>query len=203
MAAVYLTDAAGNSTRYALPVTPGEILLLGSQPGCHLPLPETEGVAPQHAQLEFNGTDYVLTDLSGIGGVVVNGTAEASVLLVPGVAYFVGPYTLAYDPETAAPEPVAPEMPAETAPAAAVEPAAEPAAAPKLAKAALPDQPVRMRRSVNVAPLDIPAPKQENIFITTITPLYVTAVLAAAFVAGLTLRYWLISGSFFPSDFLK
>lgn len=203
MAAVYLTDAAGNSTRYALPVTPGEILLLGSQPGCHLPLPETEGVAPQHAQLEFNGTDYVLTDLSGNGGVVVNGTAEASVLLVPGVAYFVGPYTLAYDPETAAPEPVAPEMPAETAPEAAVEPAAEPAAAPKLAKAALPDQPVRMRRSVNVAPLDIPAPKQENIFITTITPLYVTAVLAAAFVAGLTLRYWLISGSFFPSDFLK
>lgn len=203
MAAVYLTDAAGNSTRYALPVTPGEILLLGFQPGCHLPLPETEGVAPQHAQLEFNGTDYVLTDLSGNGGVVVNGTAESSVLLVPGVAYFVGPYTLAYDPETAAPEPVAPEMPAETAPAAAVEPAAEPAAAPKLAKAALPDQPVRMRRSVNVAPLDIPAPKQENIFITTITPLYVTAVLAAAFVAGLTLRYWLISGSFFPSDFLK
>lgn len=203
MAAVYLTDAAGNSTRYALPVTPGEILLLGSQPGCHLPLPETEGVTPQHAQLEFNGTDYVLTDLSGIGGVVVNGTAEASVLLVPGVAYFVGPYTLAYDPETATPEPVAPEMPAEAAPEAAVEPAAEPAAAPKLAKAALPDQPVRMRRSANVAPLDIPAPKQENILITTITPLYVTAVLAAAFVAGLTLRYWLISGSFFPSDFLK
>lgn len=201
MAAVYLTDAAGNSARYALPVTPGEILLLGSQPGCHLPLPETEGVAPQHAQLEFNGTDYVLTDLSGNGGVIVNGVAEASVLLVPGVAYFVGPYTLAYDPETAAPEHVSPEMSAAAAPETAVE--AEPAAAPKLAKAALPDQPVRMRRSANVAPMDIPTPKQENIFVTTITPLYVTAVLAAAFVAGLTLRYWLISGSFFPSDFLK
>lgn len=196
MAAVYLTDAAGNSTRYALPVTPGEILLLGSQPGCHLPLPETEGVAPQHAQLEFNGTDYVLSDLSGNGGVVVNGTAEASVLLVPGVAYFVGPYTLAYDPETAAPEPVT-----EAAPEAAVE--AEPTAAPKVTKAARTGQPMRMRRSASVAPLDIPAPKQENVFITMITPLYVTAVIAAAFIAGLTLRYWLISGSFFPSDFLK
>lgn len=193
MAAVYLTDAAGNSTRYALPLAPGEILILGSQPGCHLPLPETEGVAAQHAQLEYNGTDYVLTDLSGNGGVVVNGTAEASVLLVPGVAYFVGPCTLAYDPETAAPEPMA-----EPAPKTVTE-----TAAPKLAKAALPDQPVRMRRAANVASMDIPTPKQENILLTTITPLYVAAVLAAAFVAGLTLRYWLISGSFFPSDFLK
>lgn len=190
MAAIYLTDASGNATRYALPNTAGEFLVLGSGEGSSVLLPAEAGILPQHAQVAHHGTDYVLTDLTGNGGIMVNGQAEESVLLVPGVAYFLGSLTLAYDPEVAVP---ATEAPAEQP--------AEQQAAPRLTKAALPNQPARMRRSALASQVEIPQPKQENILVTLLTPLYSIAVILAAFVAGLTLRYWLITGRYFPSDF--
>lgn len=190
MAAIYLTDASGNATRYALPNTAEDFLVLGSAEGSSVQLPAEAGILPQHAQVAHNGTDYVLTDLTGNGGIMVNGQAEESVLLVPGVAYFLGSLTLAYDPEVAAP---ATEAPAEQP--------AEQQAAPRLTKAALPNQPARMRRSALASQVELPQPKQENILVTLLTPLYSIAVILAAFVAGLTLRYWLITGRYFPSDF--
>lgn len=190
MAAIYLTDASGNATRYALPNTAEDFLVLGSAEGSAVQLPAEAGILPQHAQVAHNGTDYVLTDLTGNGGIMVNGQAEESVLLVPGVAYFLGSLTLAYDPEVAAP---ATEAPAEQP--------AEQQAAPRLTKAALPNQPARMRRSALASQVELPQPKQENILVTLLTPLYSIAVILAAFVAGLTLRYWLITGRYFPSDF--
>lgn len=190
MAAIYLTDASGNATRYALPNTAGETLLLGSGEGSAVLLPAEAGIAPLHAQVDHNGTDYVLTDLTGNGGVMVNGQAEASVILVPGVAYFLGSLTLAYDPEMA-----------EAAPAPAEQAAPQQQGTPKLTKAALPNQPARMRRSALASQVELPQPKQENILVTLLTPLYSIAILLAAFVAGLTLRYWLITGRYFPSDF--
>lgn len=191
MAAIYLTDASGNATRYALPLSAEEFLVLGSGEGSTVLLPAEAGILPQHAQITYNGTDYVLTDLTGNGGVMVNGQAEASVILVPGVAYFLGSLTLAYDPEVVV---EAPAAPAEQAPV-------QQQGTPKLTKAARPNGPARMRRSALASQADIPLPKQENILVTLLTPLYSIAVLLAAFVAGLTLRYWLITGRYFPSDF--
>lgn len=193
MAAIYLTDASGNATRYALPNTAGESLVLGSAEGSAVLLPAEAGILPQHAQVDHNGTDYVLTDLTGNGGIMVNGQAESSVILVPGVAYFLGSLTLAYDPEVA--EPAAPAPAAE-------EQSAEQQAAPRLTKAALPNQPARMRRSALASQVDTPQSKQENVLVTLLTPLYSVIIILAAFVAGLTLRYWLITGRYFPTDFL-
>lgn len=190
MAAIYLTDASGNATRYALPNTAGEFIVLGSAEGCTVQLPAETGLQPQHAQVAHNGTDYVLTDLTGNGGITVNGRAETSVILVPGVAYFLGSLVLAYDAEAALPEP----QPAAAAPQ-------QQGGAPRLTKAALPKQPARMRRSALAGQVDIPLPKQENMLVTLLAPLYSVAVLVAAFAAGLTLRYWLITGRYFPTDF--
>lgn len=185
MAAIYLSDPQGNTVRCALPEAAGESVLLGSAEGCQVLLPPTEGMAAQLANISFDGTNYVLNDMTGAGAVVVNEQAEASVVLVPGVVYLLADtYTIAFDPETGAPEGAAP-------------------AAPRLTKAALPDRPVRMRRQGAAAPLDIPAPKQENALVTLVTPVYVAAILIASFVAGLSLRYWLITGGYFPSDFFR
>lgn len=186
MAAIYLSDSQGNTVRCALPEAAGESVLLGSAEGCQVLLPPAEGVAAQTANITFDGTNYVLNDMTGAGAVVVNEQAEASVVLVPGVVYLlVDSYTITFDPETAAPaESAAP-------------------AAPRLTKAALPDRPARMRRQGGAAPLDIPAPKQENALVTLVTPVYVAAILIASFVAGLSLRYWLITGGYFPTDFFR
>jgi hypothetical protein len=43
---------------------------------------------------------------------------------------------------------------------------------------------------------------RENPVVTLIKPIYVIAVLAAAFLAGLTLHHWLTTGEFFPSTML-
>lgn len=187
MAAIYFADAQGNTVRCALPETAGESVSLGSAEGCHVLLPPTEGVADRVADIVFDGTNYVLNDTMGVGAVVVNEQAEASVVLVPGVVYLlVDSYTLTFDPETAAPEEGA-------APAA-----------PRLVKAALPAGGARIRRQgAAPMPLDIPAPKQENALLTLATPVYVAAILIASFVAGLSLRYWMLTGGYFPSDFFR
>lgn len=180
MAFIESTDAAGNTLRYELPAEEGVLITLGSAEDATLRF-EAEGVAPQHATLSLTDGQYAITPAEG--AVTVNGAPiEAAMLLVEGVDYAIGSLHLSF--LSAAGE-ANEEAPAEEA-------------APK-------KKVVRRKKSLRstlAAASPVPT-RKENPIVTLITPFYVIAVVAAAFVAGLTLRYWLVTGGFLPAEWLN
>lgn len=185
MAYLDSTDAAGNRLRYELPAEEGVLLSLGSAEDATLRY-ESEGVAAHHASVTPAGGQFSIAPAEG--EVLVNGAAITEpMLLVAGVDYALGSLHLSFSPE---------ELGSEEE---IEEPAAEEGEAPARRKV------VRRRSRSAAAALAAAsmAPSQkENPLVTLITPYYVIAVLAAAFVAGLSLRYWMLTGGFLPTDWL-
>lgn len=187
MAYLDSTDAAGNRLCYELPAEEGVLITLGSAEDVTLRF-ESEGIAAHHATITPAGGQFSIVPAEGT--VEVNGAAiTEAMLLVPGVDYALGSLHLSFSPENL--------------------PTAEAAQEESEAGEAGEDAPrkvVRRRKSRSAAAAlaaasTIPT-ANENPLVTLITPFYVIAVLAAAFVAGLSLRYWILTGGFLPADWL-
>lgn len=179
MAFIDSTDAAGNTLRYELPAEEGVLITLGSAEDATLRL-EGEGVAAHHATITHTAGQYAISPAEG--AVTVNGAPiESAMLLVEGVAYALGGLQLAFLPEAPADEAEEEEAPAEEG-----------------------TKVVRRKKKSLRSTLAAAAPvtKQENPIVTLIAPFYAIAVVIAAFVAGLTLRYWIVTGGFLPAEWL-
>lgn len=220
MASIYLTDSQGSGYEYELPQD-GSILTLGSAEDCSIPLAESEGVAPLHCSISLTADGYVLADAGSGAGTYANGEAVETVLLVPEAAYGIGNYVLQYadapapaestpaeadyvaveeaymgetavDLGTAIPEEIPAPAPQEEAPA-------EPAPAPVKKKKKKAAQGT-LHRSSMADEIEIQKHfKGENPIVTIFNRIYVIAILAAALLAGMSLRYWLLTGEFLPS----
>lgn len=186
MAYLDITDAAGNHLRYELPAEEGTLLTLGCSGDASLHV-EGEGVAAHHASITVASGQYAIAPAEG--AVMMNGAAiESAMLLVEGVSYAIGSLHLSLCAGEAAAEEA--EAPAEEA-----------------ADEATPRKTVRRRKASRSAASALAAAsavtQSENPLVTLVTPFYVIAVVAAAFVAGLTLRYWIVTGGFLPTDWLN
>lgn len=183
MAFIDSTDAAGNTLRYELPAEAGVLITLGSAEDATLRM-EGEGVAAHHADISLTDGQYAISPAEG--AVTVNGAAiESAMLLVEGVDYTLGSLHLSFTPEAAPAEAEADE-----------EAPAEEETPKKKA--------VRRKKSLrSTLSGPVPTSSAENPLVTLIAPFYAIGIIIAAFVAGLTLRYWLVTGGFLPADWLN
>ncbi len=198
MAAIYITDASGSSLAYEL--NPEFMYLIGSGEDCDIRITDTEGVAPNHCELQWNAelNMYMLHGCTPELMITANAAPHNCVALVEGVPYGIGAARLSYAEEMTAEE----EAPSE-------ETEEEEAGAVKMARAEvvpvqLKRKPVGRTRSLRHAAAHVPEIEiiRENPIVTLIKPIYVIAVLAAAFLAGLTLHHLLTTGEFFPATML-
>lgn len=188
-------DTAGNHLRYILPAEEGAPIVLGSAEDATLRY-DSEGVAAHHAVITPAAGQFSIAPLEGEVRVNEALITEA-MLLVPGVDYALGSLHLSFSAE---------ELPAEEAEAGAEEPETAEAEEATADTTAPRTKTVRRKKSRSAAAALAAASAMpsasENPLVTLITPFYVIAVLAAAFVAGLTLRYWMVTGGFLPSAWL-
>lgn len=205
MAAIYITDASGTPRAYEL--NPEYMYLLGSGEDCDIRIADTEGVAAQHCELMWNAelNMYMLHGCTPELMLTANGSAHNCVALVAGVPYGIGAAQLTYVEElpTAEQQPDEEDSEEENGDDEVEE-------STKMARAEV--VPVRLRRkpvgrarrlrsnaAAHIPEMEI---RRENPIITLIKPLYVIAVLIAAFIAGLTLHHLLTTGEFFPATML-
>ena len=189
MPAIDIIDSAGNDYRYELPVD-GSALLIGTGEDCSISLPHITDLQPQHCTITLQEEGYVISALSPEATLLAEGQPTEAAILVPRAAYNIGSAMLIYDDGSA---PAAEEAPAE---------AEEPAeAAPKKKKKAK----KKKKKATAQAPLagTISYTEEDSTLHIILRRLYVIFILAAAFLAGLTLRYWMITGEFLIDELLK
>ena len=189
MPAIDIIDSAGNDYRYELPVD-GSALLIGTGEDCSISLPHITDLQPQHCTITLQEEGYVISALSPEATLLAEGQPTEAAILVPRAAYNIGSAMLIYDDGSA---PAAEEAPAE---------AEEPAeAAPKKKKKAK----KKKKKAMAQAPLTgtISYTEEDSTLHIILRRLYVIFILAAAFLAGLTLRYWMITGEFLIDELLK
>ena len=189
MPAIDIIDSAGNDYRYELPVD-GSALLIGTGEDCSISLPHITDLQPQHGTITLQEEGYVISALSPEATLLAEGQPTEAAILVPRAAYNIGSAMLIYDDGSA---PAAEEAPAE---------AEEPAeAAPKKKKKAK----KKKKKATAQAPLagTISYTEEDSTLHIILRRLYVIFILAAAFLAGLTLRYWMITGEFLIDELLK
>lgn len=195
MAAIYLTDASGTPLAYELNAE--FMYLLGSGEDCDIRITDTEGVAEQHCELLWNAelNMYMLQACSPELMITANGESHNCVALVAGVPYGIGSAQLTYAEELSAAE----ETPAEEEEAGVTK-----VARAEVVQVQLKRKPVGRTRSLRSSTAHVPEIEitRENPIVTLIKPIYVIAVLAAAFLAGLTLHHLLTTGEFFPATML-
>ncbi len=199
MAAIYITDASGSPLAYEL--NPEFMYLIGSGEDCDIRITDTEGVAAQHCELLWNAelNMYMLHGCTPELMVTANGSAHNCVALVEGVPYGIGAAQLSYAEQLVAAEEEAPEETDDEE-----EPGTVKVTRAEVVPVQLKRKPVGRTRSLRHAAAHVPEIEivRENPIVTLIKPLYVIAVLAAAFLAGLTLHHLLTTGEFFPATML-
>lgn len=182
MAYLDSNDVAGKRLRYELPAEEGGVITLGAAEDATLRY-ESDGVAAHHATITPAAGQFSIAPAEG--EVLVNGAAITEpMLLVPGVDYALGSLHLSFSPE-------------EQDAAEEGEDSTEEGTAPSRRKV------VRRRSRSAAAALaaaSLEGSATENPLVTLITPFYVIAILIAAFIAGLSLRYWMLTGGFLPTD---
>ncbi|MBR5195694.1 MAG: hypothetical protein IKW48_06080 [Akkermansia sp.] len=196
MPAIDIIDSAGNDYRYELPVD-GSALLIGTGEDCSISLPHITDLQPQHCTITLQEEGYVISIVSPEASLLAEGQPTDSAILVPRAAYNIGSAMLVYDDGSTAAA-TTEEAPAEEAPAAA--PAAE-ESTPKKKKA----KKKKKKKAAGHAPVDgvISYTEEDSTLHIILRRLYVIFILAAAFLAGLTLRYWMITGEFLIDELLK
>ena len=202
MAAIYITDASGSPLAYEL--NPEFMYLIGSGEDCDIRIADTEGVAEQHCELQWNAelNMYMLLGCTPELMITAGDSQHNCVALVAGVAYGIGSAQLSYAEELPTAEQV---NEAETAGEDEEETGATKLTRAEVVPVQLKRKPAGHTRSLRSnAAAHIPEIEitRENPVVTLIKPIYVIAVLAAAFLAGLTLHHWLTTGEFFPSTML-
>lgn len=205
MAAIYITDASG--TPHAYELNPEYMYLLGSGEDCDIRIADTEGVAAQHCELMWNAelNMYMLHGCTPELMLTANDSAHNCVALVAGVTYGIGSAQLTYVEELPAAEQLPDEEDSEEengddgVEESTKMPRAEVVPVQLRRKPVGRARSLRSNAAAHIPEMEI---RRENPIITLIKPIYVIAVLIAAFIAGLTLHHLLTTGEFFPSTML-
>ena len=179
MPAIDIIDSSGNDYRYFLPED-GSMLLIGSGEGCSISLPHIADLLPQHCTISLQPEGYVISIAAEGAILLAEGQPTQAAILVPRAVYNIGSAMLMYD-EAAAP--AAEEAPAEEAP-----------------------KKKKKKKKISGHPSIVDTTtytKEESYIHIILRRVYVVLILAAAFVAGLTMRYWMITGEFLLDDLLK
>lgn len=185
MPAIDIIDASGNDYRYNLPED-GSMLTIGTDPDCSISLPHITDLLPQHCTITLQEEGYVIAIATQGATLLAESQPTEAAILVPHAAYNIGSAMLMYDDAEAAPE---------TAVAAEEE---EEAPKPRKKKK-------KARHSGADAAIlgSISYTEEEGALHIILRRLYVIAILAAAFLAGLTMRYWMITGDYLIDELLK
>lgn len=186
-----IIEPNGNDLRYPLPED-GSIILIGSAEDCSISLPQIPDIHPQHCTITLQAEGYVLTPEPD-ATVLVDNTPVESVLLQQHVVYTIGAAALMYSDATL-------DIPAEEmllSEEEQVEPYPETKDAPKKTR--------KIARPVKRFAAKAPATytEEDSTGLIIARRLYVIAILALAFLAGLTLRYWMITGDYLIDELLK
>jgi hypothetical protein len=197
MAYIDIIDSGGNTYRYPLPED-GSVLLIGSAEDCSISLPHVADLLPQHCTISLQEQGYVLSAATEGAALLAENEPTAAAVLVPGAVYNLGSTILMYAVEEA-PAEVPAEAPAEAEVPAEAEAEEEATAEePKKKKK-------KFRKLPGVTPIrdTVFYTEEEGALHIILRRLYVIAILAASFLAGLTLRYWMITGEFLIDELLK
>lgn len=191
MAYIDIIDSNGSDFRYALPED-GSVILIGSGADCSISLPHIADLQPQHCTISLQQEGYVITAISEGASLMAEGQPTQAAVLVPHAVYNLGSTMVMFN-DAAIPAPEEPAPPAE--PIAEEEQVEEKAPRPKKKKV----------RTGGSAPLTSTAmyTEEDSALHIVIRRLYVILILALAFLAGLTMRYWMITGDFLIDELLK
>ncbi len=203
MAVIYITEADSTQHKFRLPVDPSVVITIGREEGCVIPMTVIIGLSGLHCSIALVGSEYVITDEGSSNGTLDGERAISSEPLRAGVVYSIGNAALTFDPEIPAAVPAEPVV--EPAPAAEPLPTpvevseyAAPAAEAPVETVA-PAAPVKKKKKKSAKVLKaMPVFQTQSQTMTAVNYLYVIIVLAIAFYAGMTLRHWMVTGSFLP-----
>ncbi len=180
-------------------------LTVGSDASCDIVLPEGEGFAAVHCKVRWRDGFWALRSVDGM--IRVHGVEEQHVKLVEETNYHIGPHTMAFvqddldddddddtgdDEEEEAKEDAKKEGRKETATKGErrVITAMDIKRSRKKRKLA--------RKAGSAKMVSLAGQKKESAGGGLFNTLYVLAVVVAAFIAGLTLRYFLMTGHYLP-----
>ena len=180
-------------------------LTVGSDASCDIVLPEGEGFAAVHCKVRWRNGFWALRSADGM--IRVHGVEEQHVKLVEETNYHIGPHTMAFvqddldddddddtgdDEEEEAKEDAKEEGRKETATKGErkVITAMDIKRSRKKRKLA--------RKAGAAKMVSLAGQKKESAGSGLFNTLYVLAVVVAAFIAGLTLRYFLMTGHYLP-----
>ena len=183
MPVIDIIDSAGNDYRYNLPED-GTALLIGSGEECSISLPHITDLLPQHCTIALQEEGYVISAATEGAVILAENEATAAVVLVPGVKYSIGSATVMYS---------------DSANEATVETTEEPERPKKKKKKSSRKKSAGDRTILAGASYT----EEDSALHIIIRRLYVIAILAGALLAGMTLRYWMITGEYLIDELLK
>lgn len=173
-------------------------LTVGSDAACDIMLPAGEGFSPVHCKVRWRDGYWALRSVDG--AILVHGVEEQHVKLVEETNYHIGPHTMAFvqddltdddDDTEEEDDKKADEKPEKDS---------------KGEKKAITKKDIartrkkrKLARKVGTAQkVSLAEQKKQSTALGMLGALYVLGVIAAAFVAGLTLRYFLLTGNYLP-----
>lgn len=172
-------------------------LTVGSDAACDIMLPAGEGFSPVHCKVRWRDGYWALRSVDG--AILVHGVEEQHVKLVEETNYHIGPHTMAFvqddlpddDDDEEEDDKKADEKPEKDS---------------KGEKKAITKKDIartrkkrKLARKVGTAQkVSLAEQKKQSTALGMLGALYVLGVIAAAFVAGLTLRYFLLTGNYLP-----
>lgn len=174
-------------------------LTVGSDAACDIVLPAGEGFSPVHCKVRWRDGFWALRSVDG--AILVHGVEEQHVKLVEETNYHIGPHTMAFvqddlpddddDEEEVEADKKADEKPEKDS---------------KGEKKAITKKDIartrkkrKLARKVGTAQkVSLAEQKKQSTALGMLGALYVLGVIVAAFVAGLTLRYFLLTGNYLP-----
>lgn len=193
MAYIDIIDSTGNDFRYQLPED-GSVLLIGSAEDCSISLPHIADLLPQHCTISLQPEGYVITPAAPEATLLAEGQPTEAAVLVPHAVYNLGSAMLMYNDAAVEAAPVVEEAPAEMAAGPVEEETEEPARKKKKKK-----KKIGRKGLHSVAEFT----EEDSPLHIVLRRLYVIAILALAFLAGLTMRYWMITGEYLIDELLK
>ena len=174
-------------------------LTVGSDASCDIVLPAGEGFAPVHCKVRWREGFWALRSVDGV--IRVHGIEEQHVKLVEETNYHIGPHTMAYvqddlpddgdDDTEEEDDKKADEMPETDA-------KGEKKAITKKDIARSRKKRKLARKAGTAQMVSLAEQKKQSAAGGMLGALYVLAVIVAAFIAGLTLRYFLLTGHYLP-----
>lgn len=172
-------------------------LTVGSDAACDIVLPAGEGFSPVHCKVRWRDGFWALRSVDG--AILVHGVEEQHVKLVEETNYHIGPHTMAYvqddlpddDDDEEEDDKKADEKPEKDS---------------KGEKKAITKKDIartrkkrKLARKVGTAQkVSLAEQKKQSTALGMLGALYVLGVIVAAFLAGLTLRYFLLTGNYLP-----